>query len=119
MLPLIVELEVPHLGLQTQMCTALLVQIAELKGSSAGTEQQSQAAAQREKHEQQHLHDQNARLTAELAAVTEDRYELQVNSASGTGACKHYRNYGSWSHQDVMIQIRTWSSIARQLFYQL
>ncbi|KAL0019428.1 hypothetical protein WJX79_004112 [Trebouxia sp. C0005] len=53
-------------------------QVAELKGASAGVEQQSQAAAQRAKHEQQHLHEQNACLTAELAAVTEDRYELQV-----------------------------------------
>jgi len=61
-----------------------------LKGTSAGVEQQSQAAAQRAKHEQQHLHEQNARLTAELAAVTEDRYELQVNFAAGVSACKPY-----------------------------
>ena len=54
-------------------------QIADLKGASDGVEQQSQAATLRAKHEQQHLHEQNARLTAELAAVTEDRYELQVN----------------------------------------
>ena len=73
------------------MCTALLLQIAELKGLSAGVEQQFQAAAQHAKHEQQHLHEQNARLTAELAAVTEDRYELQVIFASGTSACKPHR----------------------------
>ncbi len=68
----------------------MLLQISELKGASAGVEQQSQAAAQRAKHEQQHLHEQNARLTAELAAVIEDRYELQVNFASGISACKPY-----------------------------
>ena len=72
------------------MCSALLLQIAELKGTSAGLDQQSQAAAQRAKHEQQHLHEQNARLTAELAAVTEDRYELQVNFDNGISACKLY-----------------------------
>jgi hypothetical protein len=72
------------------MYSASLLQVAELKGASASGEQQSQAAAQRAKHEQQHLHEQNARLTAELAAVTEDRYELQVNFASGTSACKPY-----------------------------
>jgi len=65
-------------------------QIADLKGASDGVEQQSQAATLRAKHEQQHLHEQNARLTAELAAVTEDRYELQVNLDSGTSACKPY-----------------------------
>ncbi len=72
------------------MCTALSLQIAELKGANAGVEQQCRAAAQRAKHEQQRLHEQNARLTAELAAVTEDRYELQVNFDSGASACKPY-----------------------------
>ena len=73
------------------MYSASLLQVAELKGASASGEQQSQAATLRAKHEQQHLHEQNARLTAELAAVTEDRYELQVIFASGTSACKPHR----------------------------
>ncbi len=56
----------------------VLAQAAELRGMCASREQQSQAAAQHAQREQKHLREQLSHLTAELATVSEDRYELQV-----------------------------------------
>ena len=58
------------------------MQVAELKAACACTQQQAQSAAQRAKREQQQLREQVTRLSAEVAALTEDRYELQVILAS-------------------------------------
>ena len=54
------------------------LQVAELKAESACLEQQAWSAAQRAKREQQQLMGQLDRLKTEVAALTEDRYELQV-----------------------------------------
>ena len=51
-----------------------------MKASCAAEAQQRQAEAQRSQQAQQHLSQQIKALSAELAAVTEDRYELQVLS---------------------------------------
>ena len=55
-----------------------MCQLADVKGTYGVWEQRSQAASQHVQHELQHLQEQAVRLNAELAAVTEDRYELQV-----------------------------------------
>lgn len=54
------------------------MQVAELRAATSCLEQQALSAAQRAKREQQHLVDQLAQLKAEVAGLTEDRYELQV-----------------------------------------
>lgn len=56
----------------------LWVQIAELRVALTSLEQQAVSAAQRAKREQHHLTEQLAHVKAEVAALTEDRYELQV-----------------------------------------
>lgn len=54
------------------------VQAAELRVAFTSLEQQAVSAAQHAKREQHHVMDQLAHVKAEVAALTEDRYELQV-----------------------------------------
>lgn len=54
------------------------MQIAELRAAFTALEQQTLSAAQRAKREQHHVTDQLTHVKAEVAALTEDRYELQV-----------------------------------------
>ena len=54
------------------------VQVAELRVAFTTLEQQTLSAAQRAKREQHHVTDQLTHVQAEVAALTEDRYELQV-----------------------------------------
>ena len=65
-------------------------------------EQQAHSTAQRAKREQQHLKDQVTRLKAEVAALTEDRYELQVclgSTIPGYVQCKGlYQLPGAQKH---------------------
>lgn len=66
------------------------MQVAELKAAAICHEQQAWSVAQRAKREQQRLMAQLAGLKAEAAALTEDRYELQVC------ACRHKQALSSW-----------------------
>lgn len=52
--------------------------MAELRTATTCLKQQALLAAQRAKREQQHFTNQLTQLKAEVAALTEDRYELQV-----------------------------------------
>lgn len=54
------------------------MQVAELKAATTGLEQQAWSAAQRAKRAQQQLMAQLDCMKSEVAALTEDRYELQV-----------------------------------------
>ena len=74
-------LALKHLGWVRSSClvkSLWMYQLADLKGTCDVWEQQSQAASRHAQHQLQHLQQQVVRLNAELAAVTEDRYELQV-----------------------------------------
>ena len=68
--------------LLAEACRGLLyVQAVCMKATCANEAQQHQAEAQRSQQAQQHLSQQVKALTAQLASVTEDRYELQVLSS--------------------------------------
>lgn len=54
------------------------MQVAELRVAFTTLEQQALSAAQRAKREGHHVTDQLTYMKAEVAALTEDRYELQV-----------------------------------------
>lgn len=56
------------------------LQVAESKAATTGLEQQAWSAAQRAKREKQQLMAQLECLKTEMAALTEDRYELQVTT---------------------------------------